>query len=169
MSKVPEQEFKENLIKASKTARIYALSLTRNREAADDITQSALVKALENYDKFKSGTNLEAWLNTILKNIFYDHIKSHGVSRTEIMQDDKNYETGDSGSRQFDQVQITQINDFLNANCDEKTRSIFFMWVEGLKTEEIAIALDIGRSNVGVIICRVRKLLYQNFSDFQNE
>ena len=51
--------------------RAFAMSLTRNSAAADDLVQDTIVKAWSNFDKFEQGTNLRAWLFTILRNTFY--------------------------------------------------------------------------------------------------
>ncbi|MCB1399401.1 MAG: RNA polymerase sigma factor [Rhodobacteraceae bacterium] len=53
--------------------RAFALSLTRNSAAADDLVQDTIVKAWTNIDKFQQGTNLRAWLFTILRNTFYSN------------------------------------------------------------------------------------------------
>ncbi|QUS36019.1 RNA polymerase sigma factor [Falsirhodobacter algicola] len=51
--------------------RAFAISLTRNVTVADDLVQDTIVKAWTNFDKFTVGTNLRAWLFTILRNTFY--------------------------------------------------------------------------------------------------
>jgi len=51
--------------------RAFALSLTRNPATADELVQDTIVKAWTNIDKFEPGTNLRAWLFTILRNTFY--------------------------------------------------------------------------------------------------
>ncbi|TMM50609.1 RNA polymerase sigma factor [Sulfitobacter sabulilitoris] len=51
--------------------RAFAISLTRNGAIADDMVQDTLVKAWTNIDKFKEGTNMRAWLFTILRNTYY--------------------------------------------------------------------------------------------------
>ena len=51
--------------------RAFAMSLTRNHAAADDLVQDTIVKAWTNFDKFALGTNLRAWLFTILRNTFF--------------------------------------------------------------------------------------------------
>ncbi len=57
--------------------RAFALSLTRNQALSDDIVQDAVIKAWTNFDKFKPGTNLRAWLFTILRNDFYSFRRKH--------------------------------------------------------------------------------------------
>ncbi len=51
--------------------RAFAISLTRNVSTADDLVQESIVKAWTNIDKYKPGTNMRAWLFTILRNTFY--------------------------------------------------------------------------------------------------
>lgn len=51
--------------------RAFALSLTRNSAQADDLVQDTIEKAWRNIDKFAAGTNMRAWLFTILRNTFY--------------------------------------------------------------------------------------------------
>ena len=51
--------------------RAFAVSLCRNSATADDLVQDALIKAWSNIDSFEPGTNMRAWLFTILRNTFY--------------------------------------------------------------------------------------------------
>ena len=67
MSSDPRDEIVEHL----PSLRAFALSLTRNSATADDIVQDTVVKAWANIDKFTEGTNMRAWLFTILRNTYY--------------------------------------------------------------------------------------------------
>ena len=51
--------------------RAFAISLSGDVSAADDLVQDTIVKAWTNIDKFEPGTNMRAWLFTILRNTFY--------------------------------------------------------------------------------------------------
>lgn len=51
--------------------RAFGLSLCRNPSTADDLVQDTLIKAWTNIEKFQAGTNLRAWLFTILRNTYY--------------------------------------------------------------------------------------------------
>lgn len=51
--------------------RAFAISLCRDTTAADDLVQDTIVKAWTNIDKYEPGTNLRAWLFTILRNTFF--------------------------------------------------------------------------------------------------
>lgn len=66
---------KDELVEHLPAMRAFAISLTRNSAAADDLVQDAVVKAWSNFDKFQQGTNLRAWLFTILRNTFYSNYR----------------------------------------------------------------------------------------------
>ena len=80
--------FKSELLKALPKARRFALTLVRDPSDADDLVQTAIEKALNNSANFEQGTNMGAWLNTIIRNTFYDVQKSHAVSKTDAIGDD---------------------------------------------------------------------------------
>ena len=65
--------------------RAFAISLTRNPATADDLVQDTIVKAWTNLDGFVMGTNLRAWLFTILRNTFYSDRRK---SRREVADED---------------------------------------------------------------------------------
>jgi len=55
--------------------RAFAISLTRDRSMADDLVQDTILKAWSNIEKFERGTNMRAWLFTILRNTFFSGIR----------------------------------------------------------------------------------------------
>lgn len=65
----PREEMLEHL----PALRAFALSLTRNGATADDMVQDTVVKAWTNIEKFQVGTNMRAWLFTILRNTYYSN------------------------------------------------------------------------------------------------
>lgn len=67
--------FKSELIELLPSLRAFARSLARNPAQADDLVQDTLVKALANVDRFEQGTNLRAWLFTILRNHYYSQLR----------------------------------------------------------------------------------------------
>ncbi len=62
---------RDELVDHLPALRAFAMSLTRNRATADDMMQDTVLKAWSNIDKFTPGTNMRAWLFTILRNNFY--------------------------------------------------------------------------------------------------
>jgi len=67
--------FRDGLLAAVPTLRAFAVSLAKNADRADDLVQETLVKAWDKQDSFQPGTNLKAWLFTILRNEFYSQMR----------------------------------------------------------------------------------------------
>jgi len=67
--------FKAELIELLPSLRAFARSLAHNAAQADDLVQDTLVKALANVERFEPGTNLRAWLFTILRNHYYSQLR----------------------------------------------------------------------------------------------
>lgn len=67
--------FKAELIELLPSMRAFARSLAHNAAQADDLVQDTLVKALANIERFEPGTNMRAWLFTILRNHYYSQLR----------------------------------------------------------------------------------------------
>jgi RNA polymerase sigma-70 factor (ECF subfamily) len=71
-----QQEFHEQLTDFLPKMRVWALALTRNRAAADDLAQDVATKALVAKDCFVPGTNFSAWIHRIMINHFISGVRS---------------------------------------------------------------------------------------------
>jgi len=67
----------DDLIAQTSNLRAFARSLVHDPTRADDLVQETILKAWSNLDSFKEGTNMRAWLFTILRNTFYSEIRKH--------------------------------------------------------------------------------------------
>src|SRR5690606_20562299 len=72
------QGFKADLLASIPSLRAFAVSLAQNADKADDLVQETLVKAWDKHESFQPGTNLKAWLFTILRNEFYSQMRKRG-------------------------------------------------------------------------------------------
>jgi RNA polymerase sigma-70 factor (ECF subfamily) len=70
-----ELSLHQQMVNALPRLRAFAISLTGNVDRADDLVQHALLNGLKNLEKFQPGTNMQAWLFTILRNLFYSEIR----------------------------------------------------------------------------------------------
>ena len=66
-----ENDWRDSVVQLIPALRAFAWSLSHNASDADDLVQDTLIKAWTNRDKFEPGTNLRAWLFTILRNTYY--------------------------------------------------------------------------------------------------
>ncbi|MGC1409648.1 MAG: sigma-70 family RNA polymerase sigma factor [Acetobacteraceae bacterium] len=70
------QDFQQQLIEFLPKMRVWALALTRNKAAAEDLTQDVATKALVAKDCFTPGTNFSAWVHRIMVNHFISSVRS---------------------------------------------------------------------------------------------
>jgi len=79
------------MLAAVPTLRAFAISLSGNADRADDLVQETLLRATANIDSFQPGTNMLAWLFTILRNQFRSEYRKR---RREVEDADGSYLDG---------------------------------------------------------------------------
>lgn len=84
----PQPSVNDAMLSVVPSLRAFAISLCRNVDRADDLVQETLVRALANIDSFKQGTNVSAWLFTILRNQFLTEYRKR---RREVEDGDGHY------------------------------------------------------------------------------
>jgi RNA polymerase sigma-70 factor (ECF subfamily) len=72
---LPSDDFRNDLIAELRYLRTFAISLSGSVSVGDDLMQETLLRAWSKSDQFRVGTNLRAWLLTILRNIFYSSFR----------------------------------------------------------------------------------------------
>lgn len=140
-------EFSSMVQKISKSLKPVAMNLTRDADDAKDLVQETLLKALLNKDKFKAGSNLKAWLYTIMRNTFinnYNKItkRNSNIDSTEYFQyfnTDENYIAKNGAVYTF---VVSDINEAIS-HLNEEYRTPFMMYYIGYKYLEIAEKLNI--------------------------
>src|SRR3712207_1957802 len=68
-------EIRNAMLAAIPSLRAFAISMTRDTDYANDLVQDTILRAWKNIDRFEPGTNLNAWLFTILRNAFYSQFR----------------------------------------------------------------------------------------------
>jgi RNA polymerase sigma-70 factor, ECF subfamily len=79
------------ILRATPNLRAFAISLTNNVDRADDLVQETLMRAIANIHRFQPGTNMQAWLFTILRNLFHSEYRKR---RREVEDADGKYAAG---------------------------------------------------------------------------
>ncbi|HCX76255.1 MAG TPA: RNA polymerase subunit sigma [Algoriphagus sp.] len=165
-------EFSYSLHKLSSTLKPFALKLTRDMDDANDLLQDTMVKAFTNRDKFTEGTNLKAWLYTIMKNTFitnYQRMVRRGtfVDTTDnlhyINSSDSQIENGVYGNFAMEDI-YTAID-----KLDDVYKTPFMMHYRGFKYHEIADKLQIPMGTVKNRIHIARKLLKDDLAVYKNK
>lgn len=155
-------EFYGQFDKISIVLHSFAFNLTKNAEEAKDLFQETSYRALTNLEKFKPGTNLKAWLFTIMKNIFINNYRKKVKANTILDSTDNQYylnssshTTGNEGESDV----ITKELQNLVQNLDESVRVPFLMHYEGFKYHEIAQEMNLPLGTVKSRIFFARKEL----------
>src|SRR6266480_864756 len=79
---------RDAMLAAVPSLRAFAISLSGNVDRADDLVQETLLRAMANIDSFQPGTNMSAWLFTILRNLFRSEYRKR---RREVEDTDGSY------------------------------------------------------------------------------
>src|SRR5205085_10282703 len=79
---------RETMLSAVPSLRAFAISLSGKVDRSDDLVQETLLRAMANIDSFQPGTNLPAWLFTILRNLFRSEYRKR---RREVEDADGSY------------------------------------------------------------------------------
>lgn len=127
---------KEELVEHLPALRAFAISLTRNSATADDLVQDTVVKAWSNLDKFQPGTNLRAWLFTILRNTFYS---LHRKRSREVEDPDGIMADGLSEKPHHDgRLAMADFEDAFAQLPAEQREALVLVGAEGFSYEEAA-------------------------------
>jgi len=139
-------EFSLSLKEVSKSLKPFALKLTKDVEDAHDLLQETLLKAFTNRDKFADGTNLKAWLYTIMKNTFITNYQRVVRRKTFIDTTENLHYINTSSSvtqnAAYTSIAMQEITQAIDA-LDEVYRMPFMMYYKGFKYHEIADRLQI--------------------------
>ncbi len=163
-------EFTHHVGHVSKSLRPFALRLTKDVEEANDLLQDTLLKAFTNRDKYADGTNIKAWLYTIMKNTFITNYQRMVRKNTFIDTSDDLYYLNSLESSTDNQAYSTFALEDINAAIrvlDDSHKTPFMMYFQGYKYHEIADRLQIPIGTVKNRIHLARKELKDQLSMYE--
>src|SRR5262245_2541182 len=146
------ETFKSDLLAAIPSLRAFAVSLAQNSDRADDLVQETLVKAWDKQSSFQPGTNLKAWLFTILRNEFYSQMRKRGRE----VQDSEGTMTARLAIHPSQQgkLDLEELRNALQVLPEDQREAIILIGASGLSYEEAA---EICGCSVGTIKSRVSR------------
>jgi len=150
MADVPD--FRADLIATIPSLRAFAISLSQNADRADDLVQETLVKAWDKQSSFQLGTNLKAWLFTILRNEFYSQMRKRG---REVQDSDGAITAGVATlPEQMGSLDLKDFRKALERLPEDQREAIILIGASGFSYEEAA---EICGCAVGTIKSRVSR------------
>ena len=148
----PDASFRDALLAAVPSLRAFAISLSGNVDRADDLVQDTLVRAIANAHRFEPGTNLNAWLSTILRNLFHSEYRKR---RREVEDPDGVY--AEQLTSQPEQGARLDFEDFRSALAtlpSEQREALLLVGASGFSYEETAAICGCA---VGTVKSRVNR------------
>jgi len=163
------KEFNSLLLDNAEFLRPFAINLTRDTEAANDLYQETVYKALANQEKYSVGTNIKAWLFTIMRNIFINNYRRKAKQKTifdstpnEFLINQKQASTSNGAEST---LRIKEINRAIQ-QLPEIFKTPFLLYFDGYKYNEIADALHEPLGTIKSRIHFARKLLKEQISRY---
>jgi RNA polymerase sigma-70 factor (ECF subfamily) len=124
------------MIAAVPGLRASALALCHNRDRADDLVQEALLRGIVGIESFKPGTNMAAWLYTILRNQFFNEYRKR---RREVADPDGGFVgTMASQPEQESHLQLAECVAAIGTLPQDQREAIALVGAAGLSYEEAA-------------------------------
>ena len=139
-------EFGYQLSNLTPSLKPYAIKLTKDRDEADDLLQETVFKAYSNRDKFQDGTNLKAWLYTIMRNTFITNYQRMIRRQTFIDTTENNHFINTNSAKLENRASGNFVLQDTNSAIDklkEMYKIPFTMYFKGFKYHEIAEKLQI--------------------------
>ncbi len=145
-------ELRESLVAQIGSLRAFAVWLCGDRDRADDLVQETLFKAWNHLDSFKEGTNLKAWLFTILRNTYFSERRKR---KREVEDADGSYAARlSSKPEQQGHMEMRDFQAALSQLPDDQREALVLVGAAGFSYEEAA---EISKCAVGTIKSRVNR------------
>lgn len=130
----------------------YALVLCRNSSLAEDLVQATCVRALERQEQFRGGTNLRAWLFTILSSIWKNHLRAEKVRAGAGFEDPERVLVHDGESGFETNNMVRRVLSEIEGLPEAQRQTVLLVYAEGFTYREAAHILEVP---IGTIMSRL--------------
>lgn len=153
-------DFNQLLLHNADHLRPFAITLTKDTEKAKDLYQETLLRAYSNMEKYNLGTNIKAWLYTIMRNIFINDYRKNAKHRELLAAGGRSVLAAQTVDQNMgvELIQTKIIKKAMN-ELPEIFKNPFLLYIDGFRYNEIA---DLLGEPLGTIKSRIhfaRKLL----------
>lgn len=147
-----EPSLQQQMLALEPQLRAYAMSLSRSADRSDDLVQETLLRAISKIDSFRPGTNLGAWLTTILRNCYLSDLRRR---RHEVEDADGCYsEALRSAPEQEGHLEYREFCSALRAIPFDQREALMLVGAAGLSYEDTA---TLCRTTTGTIKSRINR------------
>lgn len=165
------QVFQRNLINLQENMMNFALTLTANREDAQDLLQDTTLKVLDNQEKYVDNVNFKGWVLTVMRNIFINNYHKTVRIQTIVDQNADLYNLDVMNDSAFNSpdgsYNLKEINKAID-NLSDELRVPFSMFLGGYKYHEISEKMNMPLGTVKSRIFFARQELQKSLKEFHN-
>lgn len=152
--------FKRELLATLPSLRAFAVSLSGRHDKADDLVQDTVMKAWAKQESFELGTNIKAWLFTILRNEFYSQMRKRG---REVQDSDGLFtERMAVHPPQYGSMDLADFKKALDRLPDDQREAIVLIGASGFSYEEAAEICNCAIGTMKSRVSRARTRLQQD-------
>jgi RNA polymerase sigma-70 factor (ECF subfamily) len=150
----------------------FALKLARSRDDAEDLVSDTLLRAFERWDQYHLGTNIRAWLFTILYHVFVSRKRRIDAREVHAPDDSEGWSAFeavgeiDPEGRFYDSFLDDEITQAIDALPDEYRAAVVLSDLHDLRYAEIAEILGVPEGTVKSRLFRGRRILQKKLVDY---
>ncbi|HSY08650.1 MAG TPA: sigma-70 family RNA polymerase sigma factor [Steroidobacteraceae bacterium] len=137
----------------------FARSLCRDAVRAADLVQEALLRALSNVERFQPGTNLKAWLFTILRNEHYSQLRRQKFEA--VGMDTANLPEPSVLPEHDGEIELRELNSALSTLPTGQRTALLLVSASGLSYEEAAAICGCAVGTIKSRVARAREMLVE--------
>jgi RNA polymerase sigma-70 factor, ECF subfamily len=149
-------DIRDELMEHVPRLRCYARALVNNRDLSDDLVQDTLERALSRIEKFKLGSDLRAWLFTIMHNVFINQVRKASTRAVHVSVDDESVFESEFAvsANQTQSLEVRDLDYALQRLPADQREVVLLVGLEEMSYTEVALALDIP---VGTVMSRLSR------------
>jgi RNA polymerase sigma-70 factor (ECF subfamily) len=147
--------------------RRYARALTRNAAAADDLVQDALVRGIVSFAQFQPGTNLRAWLLTIVHHCFIDGTRKASRARLGNQAAEERMSGFYTRPNQLANLELSDLQAALNSLPEEQRTTLVLVALEDMSYDEAAQVTGVPVGTIRSRLSRARHSLMEKIAGLE--
>jgi RNA polymerase sigma-70 factor, ECF subfamily len=152
-----QPSIRDVMLAAIPSLRAFAVSLSGSVDRADDLVQETVMRAMASIDSFTPGTNMAAWLVTILRNLFRSQYRKR---RREVEDPDGSYQASlKAPPDQFGRLEFKELVEALAKLPHLQREALLLVAASGFSYDEAAAICGIAVGTVKSRVSRARQLL----------
>lgn len=150
----PSKEFTDTLAALLPRLWRFAVMLTRNRDHADDLLQSACERALSRHHQFRPGTRMDSWMYSIVHSIWKNDIRRETTRREILSRMPDDNATVDGERLATGKIFLSEVLSLMETLPEQQSSAMLLVYVDGLSYDEAASVLDVP---VGTVMSRLAR------------